>query len=527
MTRLRTAGAALALLGYLSAFALLTFPLLTRPGDAVLSHWDADIEHSLWVQWWFATAVDSPEHALFRTDMIDHPHEVDLQLADLNLAVNALFYGLGALLGPAAAYNSALLLAFLLSGLLLRRLALRLGAAGGAAWLAGLLFAGSPYWLACASNGWCYLVHTWVLPLVFLALLRARDAPGPAAGALVGLALALTFHVTPYYFVYVAVLVAVLLPWQLASLRAWLGQSGAQQTLLVFAAVAALLIAPRAIAMAQAASLELVVHHGPQNTALAAPLLEWLLPSVSAVEARLPRLGYLVVFLGYTLLFTIAAALAFGARRRALAVWLVSALAMLVLSLGPLLKLSDTVQTGVPLPAAWLQQLPVFQLTTNHWRWTLPAGFCLVLAFSLALTDLLRRADAHRARSGRLLVAALAAAFALEVAFVWPLPLAKPLWEVRASPIAELLRDRDDVSAVLDRSGRRKLNQTVHARPIALGWLPRLDAETQRANEAMVRACAGEPPACLRRYGIDVVVRDDETALLLREDGRSELLRAR
>ena len=36
----------------------------------------------------------------------------------------------------------------------------------------------------------------------------------------------------------------------------------------------------------------------------------------------------------------------------------------------------------------------------------------------------------------------------------------------------------------------------------------------------------GKPPQCLRRYGIGAVVRDDETALLLREGG-AEILRAR
>jgi hypothetical protein len=517
---------ALALLGYGLAFALLTAPLAAHPGSAVLSHWDADIEHSLWLQWWFATAVDSPEHALFHTDMVTFPYEANLQLADLNLAVNALLYGLGLVLGPAAAYNAALLLAFLAAGLATGRLARRLGASEGAAWLAGLLYAGSPYWLASAANGWVYLVHTWVLPVLLLALLRARDAPGAATGALAGLAVALCFHVTPYYLVYACGLLAVLLPWQLHVLRGWWRRPGAVPALASFAAVTLLLVAPRAIAMARAASVPLTVHHGPQNTVLGAPLLELVWPSTAAVEARLPRLGYLVVFLGYTSLATIAASLAIGARRRALAMWCTSAGALLVLALGPQLRFTDASVPGLALPSAWLQTLPVLRLTTNHWRWVLPAGLCLALAFSLAATELTRRAEAARAGAARLVLLGLGAALALEVAFVWPLPRAKPLWRVQPSPIAERLRDREDVHAVLDRSGRRKLNQTVHGRPIALGWLPRLDLRTQQANEAMVRACAGEPPACLLRYGIDAVIRDDETALLLREDGASEELRA-
>lgn len=508
---------ALALLGYVAAFALLTFPLLLRPGEAVISHWDADIEHSLWVQWWFAQALESPEHALFESDLVDFPQVVDLQLADLNLAVNAVGYGLGKLLPPAAAYNAALLLSFLLAAGLMQQLLRRLTADDTIAWLGGLCFAASPYWLACVLNGWCYLVHTWVLPLAFLALLRARDRPGLSGGAVLGLALATGFHVTPYYFVYVVVLLALLLPWQLAAVRAWLQERGALGCVATATVVLALGIAPRVVAMASSAANELVVHHGPLNTVLGAALVEWLWPSHAAVEARLPRLGYLVSFLGYCVPGTIAVALVRGARSRELAMWLVTAAFLLLLSLGPALKLVDGEPTALPLPGAWLQQLPVFRLTTNHWRWTLPAGFCLVVAFALALA---------RLSSDRRAVAALVGVFALEVALVWPLPSSKPLWEVAPHPIAFLLRDRSDVHAVLDRTDRRKLNQTVHGKAIALGWLPRLDVRTQRANEAMIRACRGAPPGCLRRYGIDAVVRDAHTALLLREGGEAEILTA-
>ena len=53
-----------------------------------------------------------------------------------------------------------------------------------------------------------------------------------------------------------------------------------------------------------------------------------------------------------------------------------------------ILGLEEIERPNFPFPGAWLQGLPVFRLTTNHWRWTLPAGFCLVVAFALALTRL-------------------------------------------------------------------------------------------------------------------------------------------
>lgn len=272
--------------------------------------------------------------------------------------------------------------------------------------------------------------------------------------------------------------------------------------------------------MIGAASADLVVHHGPQNTALGAPLVELFWPSGDAVSERLPRVGYLVPFLGFTLLGTLASAVALGRCLRELLPWLVSAAAMLAISLGPVLRLADGVSTALPLPAHWLQRLPVLDLTSNHWRWALPAGFSLTVAFALGLSALMQRLRARELAFG------VGTAFVCEVVLVWPFPWRKPLWDVHPSPIAEVLRDREIAGAVLDRTPRRKLNQTVHGKPIVLGWLPRIDAETERADVEMLSACRGRPPQCLRRYGVGAVVRDDETALLLREDG-VEVLRAR
>ena len=503
-----------AVAGYVAAFLALTFPLVTSPRDHVISHWDADVEHSLWVQWWFEDAVESPGRDLFTSDRVAFPEVVDLQLADINLAVNGLGYLLGKLLPLAAAYNAALLLAFVLAGAATARLLHRLGAEGDVAWLGGLVFAASPYWLASTLNGWGYLVHTWVLPVVFLALLCAHRRADVRGGLALGLALALGFHVTPYYFVYALVTLALLIPWQREALATFARRPGALACGLAALGSAALLILPRAWPMAAAASGELAVHHGPQNTALAAPLLEWLWPSASVVAARAPDLGYLVVFLGACVPLGLALGLACGARSRSLAMWLVTAGVLALLALGPELRWTHERASGLPLPAAWLQELPVFRLTTNHWRWSYPAGFCLVVAFALALTHLrLRRSQ----------VALVAVVFLVEALWLWPFPLRKPLWDARTHPIAEQLRERRDVHAVLDRTDRRKLNQTVHGKAIALGWLPRMEARTRRANESMARHCRGAPPICLRRYGIDAIVRDPKTALLLRSSGVEEL----
>lgn len=510
-------------IGYFAAFVFFTFPLVRHAASRVPARFGPDLEHSLWVQWWFATALGSGQHEIFRSRMVAYPQSVDLQLADLNLAVNAAFWALGAeLTSAAASWNLLLLAAFLLAAGLTWRFATRLGASRGAGWLGGLFFAASPYWMASALNGWCYLVHTWTLPLVGLAALALRAAPGLRSGAGLGVALALAFHVTPYYLLYAAVLLAVLAMLHPREVRACLGERSGWLAVAAALLVLGVLVGPRVAAMAAVASQhELEVHHGPLNTALALPLVELVWPSWSAVTARQPRLGYLVGFLGWTLLGAIALSAWRSGRGTAAGVhgWLVAASLLLLLALGPQVVVASGWVTQVPGPGALLQRLPVFDLTTNHWRWSLPAGLCLAVALARSLSAWERRLTASGSPWGHALVPLLALAWAVEVAWVWPLPYPRPLWQVQASPVAALLRDRGDVSAVLDRTDRRKLNQMVHGKPIALGWLPRVTRETQQANAAMVAACEEGGLPCLREHGIDAVIRDDHTAVLLDRDG--------
>ncbi len=503
-------GAALLTVG---AFAALTFPLVTDPLGSVVSHWDADIEHSLWLEWWFGRILETPGGDLFRTDMVTYPQVVDLHLADLNLAVNGVSAALARILGLAGAYNALLLGSFALSAFFAARLALRLDGEPLAAGLAGLAFAASAYWQSSVLNGWGYLVHIWVFPLAFLTLLRARSDPGPRRFAGLGLSLALAFHVTPYYFVYLGVLMGLFLVPDAPRLLRGLRSQGGLAALAAFALPLALLVLPRAIPMVWAAAEPLSVHHGPQNTELAASLVELVVPSARVVAERADRVGFLVVFVGYVTTATIFVGWSVSRRRRLYARWGIPGLLMLLLALGPELKLVDGAPIGVPLPARWLQELPVFALMTNHWRWMLPATFCFTTLFGVALTDGARVARERRLPGRAWLLPGVGLALVLETALLLPLPRVKPLWPVRPSPIASKLGEHPEIRAVVDRTRHPKLNQTVHGRPLALGWLPRLPASVRAANERFAADCRDLEPQCLERHGVDAVILDDERAL--------------
>ena len=503
----------------------LTYPLVLHFDSAVISHWKVDIEHGLWVQWWFETALESPDLDLFETPFLQFPATVDLQLADINLAVNAVFYLLASAAGRIVAYNLLSLAAFVLSAWLMSRLVCRLSGSLSAAWMAGVFYAASSYWLASLINAWMYLIHIWVLPLVLLSF-RSLSSAGPARmwrWLLVGLSLGLTFHVTPYYFLYALTLLVLLAPWYTAPIANMMRDRRDVGGLVAGIAVMLSVVLPRAVPMALASARhDYVVHHGPMNTVLGARLPEMWMPSAGMVEGRLSAVGFLVVFLGYTLCTVIALGLWTGKRRSEQASWLVSGVVFLIFSLGPAVEIGGT---RVPLPGYLLQRLPGFSGTTNHWRWTLPALCCLAVAAGLSLASLQSYVRRKRWARGlhHAVVPAVLVLHLAELFLVFPLPRSKPLFNPAPAPIATRLRDVDAVEVVVDITRRSKLNQIGHHKTIVGGWLPRLDkrfaAATQRFDHGLNRIeSLPERVQFLGERGIQAVILDPERALILSPD---------
>jgi hypothetical protein len=493
----------------------ITWPLVLDPASTVVTPRWGELSHSLWIQWWFERAVESSEAKLFETDVIQFPSTLNLQLADINLAVNGPSYLLGKVVGRVGAYNGMILLSFVLSASLMWWLARDLSGDVGSGWMAGVFYAASSYWIACALNAWIYLVQIWLLPLVLLAIRRAVRHRRLGDAALAGLSLGLAFHVTPYYFLYLLALLAMLAGWWAG--RGFLPGRDGLAALGVGAATTALVVLPRAAAMALAASRrEHFVHHGPLNTLLSARPGEFFLPSAEVVAARVPEVGYLAVFLGYTLIGVVVAGLWASRRRAEQLPWLIFAAFLAILSLGPFATPGGV---QIPLPGYLIQHLPGFSGTTNHWRWSLPAIFCLILAASIGMSELRRRLG----RPGALLLPALLALHLLEVGWVHPFPRVKPAWAPRPTPAALLVQHLDDVEVVLDLSGCAQLNQIWHGKVLVGGVVPRIDADAIHASrriwrEFEARATLEEQIQYLGELGVDALILDSERVAVIRPD---------
>lgn len=494
--------------GHLLAALFLTRPLALELTRALPSHWEADVVHQLWLQWWFAEAL-ATGRPLFHSDVLHFPQQVNLQLADFNLALNALFYALERIAGTLLAWNLLLLGSCVASGGAVWALATRCCGRGDAGWLAGLLFAASAYWRACALNAWLYLVQLWVLPLGLLAAAHALRTRRARDAALAGLAIGLAFHVTPYYFLFLLGLLALLGPWFAAPLRAWLNGPAALRRVGAAAGMCLLLVLPRALPMWEAAREPLVVHSGPAAAHLAARPVELVWPWSSAVEES-PTWGFRGTHLGTTLLGLLACGAVAGVERRRLAPWLVSAGLFLLVALGPYAEIGSL---RIPLPGLALSWLPGAAMLTNPWRFVLPALLCLTLAASLAAAELLRRVEGRWRGAGLALVVLVGAAHVAEIGLAPPFPHQAPLWRDEEAPIARRLRDDATLRAVLDLSRHAKRNQRVHGKAIVGGWLPRLPVavqeETARLLESVRSATSEERAAVLGRHGIGAVILDD------------------
>jgi hypothetical protein len=282
-------------------------------------------------------------------------------------------------------------------------------------------------------------------------------------------------------------------------------------------------VLPRALPMWLAAQKQYIAYHNEIDAALSASVSEWLLPSAAQVASRVPSLGFFAVFLSYTLVSTLVAGILVGARRAAIAKWLVTAAAMLLLSLGPFVAEPGSADfgAGVRLPWSFLESLPGFDFMTNPWRWSLPALFCLAIAFSFALSDCARVLARHRQIRERSLAGAVAALYLAEIWLLFPVPRQKPLLGIEVAPIARALAAEPGVRAVYDPGPLSKLKQIIHGKAIFGGWLPRIEQENAFATGVIRQELAGfaltDPRVAdvLGARGFDAIILDRNQALIL------------
>jgi len=184
-----------------------------------------DVWNHAWGYWFVLDALQNGQLP-FSTDLVGAPDGGTLYFIDTPGALLAL--PVTALFGPAVAYNTILIGRIALAGFAAQGLATAVLGAGRGAWLAGVIYASTPFLLCELSNGISEVCATqWLAFTLWAAVLVVRRGHWRDY-LLLGILQGITSVVTFYYGLTSAILVAVFVLGSLG-LRVWRNQEEVRQ----------------------------------------------------------------------------------------------------------------------------------------------------------------------------------------------------------------------------------------------------------------------------------------------------------
>lgn len=527
------AGSATAWVLYALLTVVMTYPLVRDVGGVIPGD-SFDGWQNYWNFWWLKQSlVDQLRNPLW-TDMLYAPTGVSLLFHTLNP-----FNGLVTLPVQLAgnlflAYNAAVLLAFAAGGLgtyLLTHQVLS-ASRGTVPWaapfIAGLIFTFSPYHLAHLLGHMQLISLQWI---PFYALYLWRGLHGAQAGrgswrdgAKAGLFLVLVALCDWYYMLYCLLLTALAVVWVVSGLlwRAWRAGDRTYAArvwpVILLPALSfgllALVLSPLLVPMVrEARAFSFMTPPASESTRLSADLLAFVTPSGfhpwwgAAVRAWADRtftssFSEYTVFVGFVTLALAILGVWRGGRGRWF--WLAATLTFCVLALGPVLHVAG--QTGVlpgggalRLPYAWLYDaVSLIRIARSVSRFSVMVMLGLAVLAGMGVRWLLTRPARRPLRAA--LPWLLAGAILFEFLPV-PYPLSPPDTPAWYTALAQT----PGAGAVLnlpmnwDRPGYL-LYQTVHGRPLTVGYISRDDPRTLTTRVPVLQQ--------LRALGPDVLTDD-------------------
>jgi hypothetical protein len=206
--------ATLVLASFLLVAAIQSWPLPLHLSTHLTGNPGGDTGAYVWNTWVFSHEVRTLHSWPFDTETIfSVGGPADLSLHNYTVFSNLLALPLLPWLGVVATFNVVYLLNVALAGLgmflLVRRVGQPWGVRGSEAWLAGLLFASSPF-LVARSTAHFSLVAAAPLPFFALCFDRAWERRSLLHGAAAGACVAWAAYCDPYYAVYCVLIAGVL-----------------------------------------------------------------------------------------------------------------------------------------------------------------------------------------------------------------------------------------------------------------------------------------------------------------------------
>jgi hypothetical protein len=208
----------LVFVSFLAVAAIQSWPLPAHLSSHLTGDPGGDTGVYVWNNWVFSHEVLVERKSPFSTGaMLGLTEPVDLSLHNYTVFANVLAMALQPMLGVVAAFNVVYLINVALAGLGMFVLARHVWGAGtlrtSEAWLAGLLFACSPFLIA-RSTAHFSLVAAAPLPFFVVCFDRAWQRSSLRDAALAGVCLAWAAYCDPYYLVYCVMLGTLLAAWR-------------------------------------------------------------------------------------------------------------------------------------------------------------------------------------------------------------------------------------------------------------------------------------------------------------------------
>lgn len=485
----------LALTCYLALALLVTWPLALRfntelfggidniPGRFRFAGYEEAGLH-LWRLWWVSEALLHAVHP-FWTDLLFYPDGMQLYVQTLSAPNAVITLPIYLLAGPVAAFNTVIVLGFALTGFGIFLLARQYAGGFWGPLLCGVLVALGPFHLGQLQNSHNHLFSMQWIPLYLHAptLLDERGGRwriGYAAG------MATLVVLSDWYWASVCGVLTVV--WMITRLALAQEQRALVRRYALFAAGASLMLLPFLAGMIAIRTLLPVGHSARDEIWEAyvryssADLFGLLFPNVynplwgAQIEQILrpiaapfaPSVWYVAG--GWTLM-ALAIIGVWLSWRRTLHVIIVG-VCLWVLALGPTLWILGH-ESGIPLPYAWLDRIPLFGAARKPALFVAPVLALLSVLAAIGLEELRQRLPSLW-RAAPVVVAAALGTFEL-----W-LPAGRVFLPLERPPVYEQIAARPGAVADLPldvlETSRTLRNQMIHGQPIIGGFIARRPA---------------------------------------------------
>lgn len=450
---------------YLLLVVVMTWPVSGRIGSQIPGL-EGDSWNHLWTFWWVKQALLRGESPFF-SQLLFYPNGVSLLFHNIAWVQIALWLVVQVVVGEGAAYTLVFLATYLFNGFATYLLARELTKSEAGAFIAGLIVAFWPYNLSQQDHPNLILIG-WI-PLTLLCWQRLSQEPRPKWAIWGGVCLALV-GLSRWQ-----VLVMAAVPLGLFALWRW--REMPWRLLLLSGGLAGLFMAPLFVPLV----IGQLGDQYPQDIFVEAPpaqtdLLAYVVPGRyhpvwgAAVYDRFYQSfdvnRFFVPSIGYTTL--LLALLGVWWRWRPARGWLVLAILLIVLALGPTLRING--RDYGPMPYTLIQDFFLVRLLRHTDRWNVLLGLPFGLLAAWGVAGMGERYRWLWLPAGLLIL--------IESIVTFPtLPLTVPPWYVQLAQLPGDFAILDVPMAYRADDKRYMFFQMTHGKALVGGHVSRLPAE--------------------------------------------------